>query len=53
MNGMGKLTRSDGSSFEGEFKEGKRHGRGVETLNGGRKCEGVWRGDELQKNVDV
>ncbi|KAJ1477797.1 hypothetical protein T484DRAFT_1819939, partial [Baffinella frigidus] len=40
--GGGKLTFSNGGSFEGGFKAGKRAGRGVHCYPDGRKVEGEW-----------
>ena len=31
-DGQGKYSYSDGASYEGEWKNGKRHGKGILTL---------------------
>jgi hypothetical protein len=47
QNGQGVHTveHADGtqfSTFDGEFKDGKKHGRGVLTLSSGTKYDGEW-----------
>ena len=41
-DGHGKYFYSDGASYEGEWKNGKRHGKGLLTLSDGRKYFGKW-----------
>ena len=41
-DGQGKYFYSDGGSYEGEWKNGKRHGKGLLTLSDGRKYFGKW-----------
>lgn len=46
-HGRGKLTDSDGSSYEGEWKEGKRQGLGVwRSAGGAQTYEGQWEADQ-------
>ncbi len=40
MNGMGKLTSSEGWTYEGEFKDGEEHGTGVYRLENGSVMRG-------------
>jgi hypothetical protein len=46
-NGQGKLTyvkwKQKGEKYEGEWKDGEKHGKGTRTLPDGRKYEGEWR----------
>ncbi len=42
----GRHTYSDGSQYEGEFKNGKRHGRGVWLRTDGLRYEGEWQNDK-------
>ena len=46
-NGQGKLTyvkwKQKGEKYEGEWKNGEKHGKGTRTLPDGRKYEGEWR----------
>ena len=41
-DGQGKYSYSDGASYEGEWKNGKRHGKGILSLSDGRKYFGKW-----------
>lgn len=42
-DGVGKLEWSNGDVYEGDFKNGLRHGKGTMVeLNGKRKYEGTW-----------
>lgn len=45
MNGKGKMTWPDQSSFEGNFKNGKAHGNGVEYMTNGDKFTGQFNND--------
>ena len=49
-DGQGKYSYSDGASYEGEWKNGKRHGKGILTLSDGRKYFGKW---NLGRNNDT
>ena len=42
----GIYTDSDGGKYEGEWFEGKRHGKGTMTYESGDKYEGEWFKDE-------
>ncbi len=42
MDGKGKLTYPDGSCYEGEFKEDKRHGQGKYIWVDGHSYIGGW-----------
>jgi len=37
----------DDGRYEGDYRDGKRHGRGVYVFANGDKCEGDWRGNKL------
>ena len=43
----GTLDYSDGSSYEGEHRDGKRHGRGMYTWADGNRYEGEWHEDKM------
>ena len=46
-HGEGKLTFTDGSTFEGTFKEGKRSGNGkMKFINDGDIYDGLWENDK-------
>ena len=41
--GLGRLTRHDGEVYEGEWAEGRRHGRGMSLLEISGECYvGEW-----------
>ena len=40
MNGFGKFTWRDGKLYEGEFKDGLKHGSGVHTWPEGKSYSG-------------
>ena len=42
MNGQGTLTMSSGTQYIGEFRDGEKHGRGVEGTPGGQGKTGHW-----------
>ena len=41
-NGQGTFTLSDGTKYVGEWKDGERHGRGVEGIEEGEGKTGYW-----------
>ena len=43
----GTLNYSDGSRYEGEHRDGKRHGRGTYTWADGNRYEGEWLEDKM------
>jgi len=43
MTGQGTYTHSDGSSYEGEWKDGKQDGQGTYTWSDGKKYVGEWK----------
>ena len=43
MDGNGTFTYSNGSKYEGEWKEGKQDGQGTLTSPSGYKYEGEWK----------
>jgi len=40
MDGYGTYTFADGHAYEGEWKNNKRHGEGIETFSDGRQLVG-------------
>ncbi len=48
QNGLGKMTYKSGVVYEGEFKAGKRHGKGTCYLTNGNKFTGFWENDYPQ-----
>lgn len=42
MNGNGKFSWSDKSSYHGEWKDDKFHGKGTMTFSNGDKFEGQY-----------
>lgn len=40
--GFGELTFADGSTYKGEWKEGKEHGKGTFISKSGLYREGEW-----------
>lgn len=60
-DGNGKKTYFDGNYYEGEWKNGLRHGKGVETYYGMKgRYTGEWKedmkegsGEEVYKNGDT
>ena len=45
-NGFGKYKYIDGDSYEGEWKDGKFHGKGTKTFLNGEKYVGEFKGNE-------
>ena len=44
MHGKGVKTWGNGQKYEGDWRDGKKLGKGVETLfDGGRKYDGEWK----------
>ena len=54
-NGQGKYTYSDGASYEGEWKNGKRHGKGILTLSDGRSISGngIWEEIKIKESLSL
>lgn len=42
MEGSGHVRYNDGSSYVGEFREGKKHGYGLWISCNGSRYEGYW-----------
>lgn len=38
----GKITNTDGTTYEGEWIGGRPHGHGVKVLSGGKRYEGMF-----------
>ncbi len=36
----------DGTHYDGEYKDGQKHGKGIETLPDGTRYDGDWENDE-------
>ena len=47
-DGFGKSVHRDGQTYEGEFRNGRLHGRGIMTSAGGTRIEGQWRNGVLE-----
>lgn len=47
INGQGIALYSDGSKYEGQFKEGKKHGQGTWTFPNGGIIEGHFEKDKF------
>ena len=45
MGGQGNYTWPNGKKYEGEWKDGKKDGKGVILYEDGSKMEGVFRDD--------
>ena len=52
-DGSGTLTHTNGDVFEGTFRAGVRHGRGVQRTAAGTTYEGEWVDDALEGPVVV
>ena len=48
INGQGTLTYSDGTLYQGSFKNHKKHGQGTITTPNGNKYSGEWQNDIKQ-----
>ena len=46
-DGEGTVVYLDGSSYQGAFKDGMKHGPGKLTTSDGKSKEGKWREDQL------
>ncbi len=44
-NGRGSCVGEHGDVYEGEWKEGKRHGIGTAMMQDGRRYDGEWEND--------
>lgn len=51
LNGMGAFYARDGTRYEGEFKDNKRHGRGVLTTPEVRISKQIQAQVQVQKPV--
>jgi hypothetical protein len=49
--GTGKIVSADGSFYEGEFVDWKRHGHGVQMWSGGEEFRGTWENDNQLEGV--
>lgn len=49
---MGTFRWPDGRSYDGEWKDGLQHGRGVYTSVDGQKREGIWERGKRQRWLD-
>jgi len=47
QNGRGVVTWNDGSSYDGEWKDGRRAGLGSQTYANGRKYVGQWKRNKI------
>ena len=46
-SGHVEKTYEKGSTYKGEFQDGKRHGQGVFTTAKGDRYEGIWENNKL------
>ena len=46
MNGMGTYTKPTGEKYVGEYKDGKRHGKGISTYSDGTRYEGEYKNNK-------
>ena len=52
IDGLGLYKYGNGDSYHGEFKSGRRHGRGKKTVAAtGETVEGLWSEDKLVKVI--
>ncbi len=51
-NCFGIYTRSDGDKYVGEFRDGKKHGRGTFTLADGSGYSGKWKDSKFKNGYD-
>ena len=49
MEGQGNYTWPNGKKYEGEWKDGKKDGKGIILYEDGSKMEGVFRDDSPGK----
>jgi len=47
LKGYGTFKWSNGESYEGEFKLGKRHGEGTYKFTNGKVVKGNWRSNKF------
>lgn len=47
MNGEGNYLQPSGNSYEGNFRNGYRHGFGTYTLSSGKQFQGIWNQNDL------
>ena len=52
FTGRRTVTYDDGSTYSGEFKDGKRHGQGTMTDKEGTKSEGDWKYNNLSDGTE-
>ena len=52
FTGHRTVTYGDGSSYSGEFKDGRRHGQGTMTDKYGAKSEGEWKYNNLSDGTE-
>jgi hypothetical protein len=53
MHGRGSIHYPNGSRYRGNFKEGKKHGKGEFTSEDGLENRGIWDSDEFAKKSDI
>ena len=51
VNGTGTMVFATGHKYNGEFKNGVRHGNGEMFLPGDRKIVGVWKNNEIAEGI--
>ncbi len=50
MNGFGKMEWADGRSYEGEFKNDLKHGKGIYISENGNRYEGFWENGKMKNS---
>ena len=46
QNGQGTIIYPGGYKYTGEWKDGKKHGKGIEKISGGETKRGYWVNDK-------
>jgi hypothetical protein len=42
MSGIGKIVYPSGKTYEGDFMDGTKHGKGLMTWRNGNRYDGSW-----------
>ena len=52
LHGPTKIAFNDGTTFQGNFKEGVLSGKGTQQWKSGRRIEGEWKDGQLNGEVE-